>query len=155
MNNGCCFYATYYFSIQHDKFHLESTIHGKRWKKLYEVLFLIWIGDSERCFLTLIFLICILIEGKLLYNFVMVSFIQQYKSAMCSIAKSYPTLCDLMDCSPPGWFCPWDFLGKNTGVGSHFLLQQISRNYTYIIFLLSLPPFPHPTPPGHYRVPGF
>ena len=27
-----------------------------------------------------------------------------------------------MDCSPPG-LCPWDFPGKNTGVGCHFLLQ--------------------------------
>ena len=26
----------------------------------------------------------------------------------------------------PGRFvCPWDFLGKNTGVGCHFLLQGI------------------------------
>ena len=27
-----------------------------------------------------------------------------------------------MDCSPPD-FCPWDFPGKNTGVGCHFLLH--------------------------------
>ena len=33
--------------------------------------------------------------------------------------------CDPMDCSPPGSFCPWDFLSKNTGVGCHFLLQGI------------------------------
>ena len=26
---------------------------------------------------------------------------------------------------PPGLLCPWDFLGKNTGVGCHFLLQGI------------------------------
>ena len=26
--------------------------------------------------------------------------------------------CDPMDCSPPA-FCPWDFPGKNTGVGCH------------------------------------
>ena len=29
-----------------------------------------------------------------------------------------------MDCSPPG-SCPWDFPGKNTGVGCHFLVQGI------------------------------
>ena len=29
-----------------------------------------------------------------------------------------------MDYSPPG-SCPWDFPGKNTGVGCHFLLQGI------------------------------
>ena len=32
---------------------------------------------------------------------------------MCSVAKPYPTLCDLMDCS---LLCPWDLPGKNTGV---------------------------------------
>ena len=42
------------------------------------------------------------------------------------VAQSCPTLCDLMDCSPPcRLLCPWDFPGKNTGVGSHFLLQGI------------------------------
>ena len=35
-----------------------------------------------------------------------------------------PTLCDPMDCSPPG-LCPWDSPGKNTGVGSSALLQGI------------------------------
>ena len=36
------------------------------------------------------------------------------------------------DCSRPSWtvylarlLCPWDFLGKNTGVGSYYLLQGI------------------------------
>ena len=31
-----------------------------------------------------------------------------------------------MDCSLPGSSCPWDFPGKNTGVGCHALLQGIS-----------------------------
>ena len=26
---------------------------------------------------------------------------------------------------PTRFLCPWDFLGKNTGVGCHFLLQEI------------------------------
>ena len=26
---------------------------------------------------------------------------------------------------PAGFLCPWDFPGKNTGVGCHFLLQGI------------------------------
>ena len=29
-----------------------------------------------------------------------------------------------MDCSPR-LLCPWDFPGKNSGVGCHFLLQEI------------------------------
>ena len=43
---------------------------------------------------------------------------------MCSAAKLCLTLWDPMDCSPPG-SCPWDFPGKNTGVGSRSLLQGI------------------------------
>ena len=30
-----------------------------------------------------------------------------------------------MDYSPAGSLCPWDFPGKNTEVGCHFLLQGI------------------------------
>ena len=33
--------------------------------------------------------------------------------------------CDPLDCSPPSLLCPWDFPGKNTGVGCHFLLKGI------------------------------
>ena len=45
-------------------------------------------------------------------------------------AQSCPTLCDPMDCSPPGSsvhgiFFFFFFSGKNTGVGCHFLLQGI------------------------------
>ena len=32
-------------------------------------------------------------------------------------AQSYPTLCDPMDCSPPGSFVHGDSPGKNTGEG--------------------------------------
>ena len=44
----------------------------------------------------------------------------------CLVAK----LCQLFAimwtvCSIPGFFCPWDFPGKNTEVGCHFLLQDI------------------------------
>ena len=38
------------------------------------------------------------------------------------VAQSCPTLCDPMDTR---LHCPWDFLGKSTGVGCHFLLQGI------------------------------
>ena len=39
--------------------------------------------------------------------------------------RSYLTLCDPVDCSLPRLLCPWDFPGKNIGVGCHFLLQEI------------------------------
>ena len=40
------------------------------------------------------------------------------------VPHSRLTLCDPMGCSPPS-SCPWDFPGKNTGVGCCFLLQGI------------------------------
>ena len=38
---------------------------------------------------------------------------------VCSVAQLCLTLCD------PRLLCPWDFPGKNTGVGCHALLQGI------------------------------
>ena len=43
-------------------------------------------------------------------------------AAAAKSLQSCPTLCDPIDRSPPGSH-PWDSLGKNTGVGCHFLLQ--------------------------------
>ena len=48
----------------------------------------------------------------------------------CLVAKLCPTLCDPRDCSPPGSSVHgilWDPPGKNTGVGSHSLLQGVFR----------------------------
>ena len=45
---------------------------------------------------------------------------------ICMHAKSLQsclTLCDPIDCSPPGSSVHGDFPGKNTGVGCHALLQ--------------------------------
>ena len=36
---------------------------------------------------------------------------------LCLVAQSRPTLCDLMNCSPPGSSIHGDSPGKNTGVG--------------------------------------
>ena len=41
---------------------------------------------------------------------------------MCVWAQSCLTLCDSRDSR---LLCPWDFPGKNTGVGCHFLFQEI------------------------------
>ena len=54
--------------------------------------------------------------------------IQSYVGFLCMLYKSLQlcmTLCDPMDCSPPGFLCPWDSPGKNTGVGCHGPLQGI------------------------------
>ena len=44
---------------------------------------------------------------------------------MCLVSRLYPALCDLMDYSLPDSSVHGDSLGKNTGVGSHTLLQGI------------------------------
>ena len=42
------------------------------------------------------------------------------------VAQFCPTLCNSMDpMEPARLLCPWDFPGKNTGVGCHFLPQGI------------------------------
>ena len=48
--------------------------------------------------------------------------LDQWKKVL--VAQSCSTLWDPMDCSLPASLS-WDFLGKNTGVGCHFLLQGI------------------------------
>ena len=54
----------------------------------------------------------------------------------CLLAKSCLTLCD------PRLLCPWDFPGKNTEVGCHFLLQGIKPTSPTLAgrFLTSEPP---------------
>ena len=44
---------------------------------------------------------------------------------VCEPAQSCLTLCDSMDCSPPGSSVRGILWGKNTGVGCHALLQGI------------------------------
>ena len=44
---------------------------------------------------------------------------------VCLVAQSRPTPYDSMGCSPPGSLCSWNSPGKNTGVGSYSILQEI------------------------------
>ena len=46
-------------------------------------------------------------------------------AGQCLVIQSCPTLCDPMDCSPPGSSIHGDSPGKNTRVGCHALLQGI------------------------------
>ena len=43
----------------------------------------------------------------------------------CLIAKSCPCLLRIHELLPARLLCPWNFPGKNTGVGCHFLLQGV------------------------------
>ena len=47
----------------------------------------------------------------------------QFTFSVCLVAQSCPTLCDPMDCSPPGSSVHGDSSGKDIGVGCHALLQ--------------------------------
>ena len=53
-------------------------------------------------------------------------FLSCFVYCRCSVAKSCPTLCDPVDGRPPD-SSPWDFPGKNTSVGCHFLLRGSSQ----------------------------
>ena len=44
---------------------------------------------------------------------------------LCLVTQSCPTHCDPMNCSPPGSSAHGDSPGKNSGMGSHALLQGI------------------------------
>ena len=46
-----------------------------------------------------------------------------------SVVQLCPTLCDLINCHPPGSSIPGDSPGDNTGVGCLFLLQGIFLTY--------------------------
>ena len=48
-----------------------------------------------------------------------------YHCVCVHMLSYFQLFCNPMDCSRPGSSCPWDFPGKNTGVGCHFLLQGI------------------------------
>ena len=43
----------------------------------------------------------------------------------CLVVQSCGTLCNPIDCSPPGSYVHRDSPGKNTGVGCHALLQGV------------------------------
>ena len=57
-------------------------------------------------------------------EWVVISFSNRY-NAVCLVAQSCLTLCDPMDCSPPGSSVCGDSPGKNTGVDCHALLKGI------------------------------
>ena len=53
-------------------------------------------------------------------------------SFVCMSAQSCLTLCNPMDCSPPGSSVHRNFPDKNTEVGCYFLLQGIFPTHTHV-----------------------
>ena len=96
------------------------------------------------------------LEMTWIYIYVCLYYIYTYicKICMCYtiyavlrlVAQSCPTLCNPMDCSPPGSSDDGDSPGKNTGVDCHVLLQWIfPRDQTQVShiargFFTSKPP---------------
>ena len=78
--------------------------------------------------------IYIYVHGCSLYIFITFNFF----SPLCMLKKKMHTqLCPTLqpcELEPARLLCPWDFPGKNTGVGCHFLLQGIfpPRDWTRV-----------------------
>ena len=54
----------------------------------------------------------------------------------CSCVCSLSHFSSIWHCSSPGSSCPWDSLGKNTGVGCHAVLQGIFPTQELNLWLL-------------------
>ena len=72
----------------------------------------VWLGFPKLC-------CTVLVRVGTLYFFLILEEIES------EVAQTCPTLCDPMDCSPPASSVHGDSPGKNTGMGYHFLLQEI------------------------------
>ena len=92
---------------------------SKRWIKLppsfQSELIAPWVYNNNVC-----------ITIQFLFQFVTLYYLFVCRACVHArlVTQSCLILCNPIDCSPPG-FCPWDFAGKNTRVGCHFLLQGI------------------------------
>ena len=57
----------------------------------------------------------------------------------CSVVQSCLTLCNPYGLQPTRVLCPWDFPGKNTGVGCHCLLRESVLISFFYKWLTSFP----------------
>ena len=58
-------------------------------------------------------------------EFISLSTLNQELMGLCLVTQLCPTLCDPMNCSPPGCSVHGDSPGQNTGAGCHDFLQGI------------------------------
>ena len=75
--------------------------NGKRGKILDHIIFIIW--EKKNCY------------------FFFSKRNKLFTGCYCGLIAKLCLTHDPMDCNP----CPWDYPGRNIGVGSHFLLQGI------------------------------
>ena len=66
-------------------------------------------------------------QGHMYYSnkFGFINYFDNYVTLCAVLSRSVVSLCDHIDCSPPGSPAHEDSPGKNTGVGCHALLQGI------------------------------
>ena len=83
---------------------------------------LCWMCDLQIYPTSCFFFICVFHRAKV-FNFYKVQFFCVI--FLCLVPQSCPTLCNPMDCSPPGSLVHGDSPVDNTGVGCHALFQGI------------------------------
>ena len=105
-------------------------------------LLLVWLDQSHPQFsgqvsplpgcllsglLVIIFLSLHFISFTALTNFPSFHLVDSTSFIFCSLCMCYRawSCLTLQPHEPTRLLCPWDFQGKNTGVGCHFLLQEI------------------------------
>ena len=102
----------------------------KLWRRKKSVLFFAITAQTSKAMDTVYDKCLVKMEKALdLYNKIFWEK-QHSHNLLCVCAKSLqscPTLCDPMDCSPPGSSVHGNCPGKNTGVGCYALLQGIFR----------------------------
>ena len=59
-----------------------------------------------------------------------------HRNVLCLVSQLCPTLCDPMDCSPPGSSIHVDRPGRNAGVGCHEIALKLSKALAYGIEVL-------------------
>ena len=65
--------------------------------------------------------------------------VEFYFLLVCAKSLNFIQLFWVHGSYPAGLLCPWDFPGKNTGVGSHFLFQKIFLTQGLNPYFLGLP----------------
>ena len=94
----------------------ERQIKCRSDRNHYPNIFEAFDGDTNLCIFPRDFVLVLVYAGRK----------GKLRISICSkVSESCPTLCDPRDSSPPRLLCPWNSPGKNTGVGSHSLLQEI------------------------------
>ena len=73
----------------------------------------------------------------------MSDFSKRFLALLCLVAQSCPTLCNPMDCSPPGTSVHGASPGKNDGEGCHALLQGVCSAQGSSSGLLRVRPIPY------------